>query len=610
MTAVSSPLNGRALNAQGSTAGNKTTWDYVRPHSQERSKASFSKPFSPSNQPFSDSKLDSPAQIIPGSNNDRPPQDNTVPLGYDLSAFTAGPQIPLEAAPNVDPTYLSPYRHGGPRAAQSDLSRSGSEPDSLIELYGRPRSGVEGMDHGDQTNNRDLFYLDDEDPERSRWIHRDKLALIESQEMREAGIKLPPPGRSSSKSNGTRAHHREASREPSRDRYRNGVHSNDLGPEDANIQRSHPEAEKRPDGTQEPDVQTTEDVSAEPYPETIYAPPYRQQGLRVSSSRIPVPKSSALPLPQGSTEKQALFPRKRGTSGNWSGGDEDGIAYNKTRSRSHSVGSQALLDDGEAVNGNSDHSGHTANIESPSISPTKRQISKSGQSTSTSARKATNALRNASDPQKSRSPPTITSRSSPSQRPKSRSGLESRPATAINRPEGEAPWLATMYKPDPRLPPEQQLLPTHAKRLQQEREGVPGSRGSGLGSVLDEDVGHFAAPTADGLQMPSSSPEANIGRDEKKGSSHEPAWPLKGTPTKESGSPVSGVVDHGGYSTIPKMQSAPSPTAGPTQSPKVGQKSLQPHPQQAKVSEDKESGKEKEREGRKKEGSCACCVVM
>lgn len=35
----------------------------------------------------------------------------------------------------------------------------------------------------------------------------------------------------------------------------------------------------------------------------------------------------------------------------------------------------------------------------------------------------------------------------------------------LNRPEGDPPWLATMFKPDPRLPPEQQMLPTHAKRL-------------------------------------------------------------------------------------------------------------------------------------------------
>lgn len=39
----------------------------------------------------------------------------------------------------------------------------------------------------------------------------------------------------------------------------------------------------------------------------------------------------------------------------------------------------------------------------------------------------------------------------------------------INRPEGEPPWLATMYKPDPHLPPDEQMLPTHAKRLEEDR---------------------------------------------------------------------------------------------------------------------------------------------
>ena len=518
--------------------------------------------------------------------------------------------------PNVDLTYLSPYKSGGIRAAHSDLSRSGSEPDSLIELYGRPRSRVDSMDHGDQTDTRDLFYLDDEDPERSRWIHRDKLAMIESQEMREAGIKLPRPGRSSSKSNGTRVNHRESSREPSRDRHRNGLHNNDLDPEDAKFQRIHrleSEDERHPNGTQESEVQTTEDTSPEPYLATNSAPSYRQPGLRASSSRIPVPKSSGLPVPQGNTERQGAVPRKRGTSGNWSVGDDDGVAYNKTRSRSHSVGSQVLLDDGEPASGNTDQSARTANHDSPSTSPTKRQISKVGQSpSSTSARKATNALRNASDSQKPRSPPTTAPRSSPGQRPKSRSGPESRPATAINRPEGEAPWLATMYKPDPRLPPEQQLLPTHAKRLQQEREGGPNSTGpgSGWGSAPDDNSGRLTVHTSDGQKLPpsSSSPEANVAKDEKERSTQEPAWPLKGSPMKENGSPVSGVNDHGGYSTIPKMPSTSTPPVGPSQSPKVGQRPLQPQSEQAKDLKEKE--KEKDKGGRKKEGGCACCVVM
>lgn len=537
-------------------------------------------------------------------------------MGHDESEFTAGPQISSKAVPNVGPSYLSPYNPGALRAAHSDLSRSGSEPDSLIELYGRPRSRVDSMDHGDQTDVRDMFYFDDEDPERSRWIHRDKLALIESQEMREAGIKIPRPARSSSKSNGTRVHHRDSSREPSRDRYRNGLHSNDPDSEEAKVQRLHQqerEDEKRPNGSQESDVQITEDTSPEPYLATNSAPPYRQQGLRVSSSRIPVPKSSALPVPQGNTEKQAVFPRKRGTSGNWSGGDEDGIAYNKTRNRSHSVGSQILLDDGEVVNGNTDHSAQTPNHDSPSTSPTKRQVSKAGRPSSASARKATNAIRNASDSQKTRSPPTTASRSSPGQRPKSRSGLESRPATAINRPEGEAPWLATMYKPDPRLPPEQQLLPTHAKRLQQEREAGHDSRGSGSGSGSGpdhDDAGNLAVRTGDGLQPPPSSLEANPEKAEKERLNHEPAWPLKWSPTKENGSPVGGLNDHGGYSTIPKMKSTPTPPVGPSQSPKLGQRPSQPQSQQTKMLEEKEKEKDKGMEGQKKEGGCACCIVM
>lgn len=538
-------------------------------------------------------------------------RDQSITLGHDESEFTAGPQIPSKAVPNVGPSYLSPYKTSALRAAHSDLSRSGSEPDSLIELYGRPRSMVDSMDHGDQTDIRDLFYLDDEDPERARWIHRDKLALIESQEMREAGIKIPRPARSSSKSNGTRVHHRDSSRELSRDRYTNGLQSNDPDSEEAKVQRLHlqeGEDEKRLNGSRESDGQVTEETSPDPYLATTSGPSYRQQGLRVSSSRIPVPKSSALPVPQGNTEKQAVFPRKRGTSGNWSGGDEDGIAYNKTRKRSHSVGSQVLLDDVEAVNGNTDHSAQTANHGNPSISPTKRQIGKAGRPSSTGARKATNAIRNASDSQKSRSPPTTASRSSPGQRPKSRSGLESRPATAINRPEGEAPWLATMYKPDPRLPPEQQLLPTHAKRLQQEREVDPDSRGSGSGSGLGpdhDDAGNSVGRTGDGLQPPPSSLEAKVEKIEK-----EPAWPLKWSPTKENGSPIGGLNDHGGHSTIQKLRSTPTPPVGPSQSPKLGQRPSQPQSQQAKMLEEKGKAKDKGMEGQKKEGGCACCIVM
>lgn len=433
------------------------------------------------------------------------------------------------------------------------------------------------MDNGDQM--KAPFYFDDEDPEHSRWIHRDKLALIESHEMQEAGIKLPRSGRATSKSNGTRAPLREPLREPSReqsrDRYGNGPQDHEVDIEGTKFQRplkNDDESERKSGDIPGPEILKSE-TSIEPLFSTTNSPIiYRQQGMRSSSSRIPVPKSIPLPLPQGITDRHALSQRKRGASGNWGGGDEEGIFYGKTRSRSQSVGSQVLLDDGDLV-------------ESPSASPTKHQAGKGGPSPSTgNARKATNALRNASDPQKSRPTPSTTYKPPPSQRPKSRSGLEPRPATAVNRPEGDPPWLATMYKPDPRLPPEQQLLPTHAKRMQQERK-------TGSGSTFDGDFGPLAAHTHDGLQIlpPSSLPAE---KDEmEKPATPEPGWPLKSLPNKENGSPGTAGTDHGGYSTIPKVQSSPNPAAGVGSTPRVTQQLQQQQP------------------GKASRG-CPCCVVM
>lgn len=101
-------------------------------------------------------------------------------------------------------------------------------------------------------------------------------------------------------------------------------------------------------------------------------------------------------------------------------------------------------------------------------------------------------------------------RSMSAQRPKSRAGLETRPPTAVNRPEGEPPWLATMYKPDPRLPPDQQLLPTHAKRMQQRDEAMRAAKTNGTDGYSDGNIngssgaGHDPVPlavhTKDGLR--------------------------------------------------------------------------------------------------------------
>ncbi|KAI5285277.1 hypothetical protein KEM54_000696 [Ascosphaera aggregata] len=44
-------------------------------------------------------------------------------------------------------------------------------------------------------------------------------------------------------------------------------------------------------------------------------------------------------------------------------------------------------------------------------------------------------------------------------------------------PTGDPPWLASSFRPDPRLPPEQQILPTHAKRMLQEQWEKEGKSG-------------------------------------------------------------------------------------------------------------------------------------
>lgn len=546
---------------------------------------SFSKSVSAERLPLPEGKFEASVQTTDRATSNLQPEEKCAPFRNEETQ-TLGPPNSSRPHFNPDPFHLSPYKQSGLRAVQTDLTRSASEPDSLLDLYGRPRSHVESMDNGDQIDTKEPFYLEDEDPEHSRWIHRDKLALIESHEMQEAGIKLPlRSGRATSKSNGTRAPLRDPSREQSRDRYRNGLPEHELDIEGTKFQmplKKDDKGEISPGDILGPEVQKSEETSSEPLISTISSSiTYRQQGTRSSSSRIPVPKSSPLPLPQGSLDRHAPSQRKGGASGNWGGGEEEGVFYDKTRSRSQSVGSQVLLDDGDLV-------------ESPSTSPTKRQAGKLGPSPSSSnARKATNALRNASDPQKSRLTPSTTCKPPPSQGPKSRSGLEPRPATAVNRPEGDPPWLATMYKPDPRLPPEQQLLPTHAKRMQQERETGFGS-GSGSGSTFDSDFGPLAVHTHEGLQL---SPHSFLPIEKDgigKPATPEPGWPLKSLTNKENGSPSAAGTDHGGYSTIPKVQNSPKLAAGTVSTPRVTKQQQQQQQQQPK----------------KASGGCPCCVVM
>ena len=110
-----------------------------------------------------------------------------------------------EYAPNTRPPYSRIEELGQQEGA---LSRSGSEPDSLLDLYRHNASNGNVSSHGvDSDIPENMWKPEQEDPE--GWIHRDKLAKIESEELQAAGINL---------ANARRQYSRSGRRGTSRDR--------------------------------------------------------------------------------------------------------------------------------------------------------------------------------------------------------------------------------------------------------------------------------------------------------------------------------------------------------------------------------------------------------
>ena len=471
----------------------------------------------------------------------------------DLSSFKLG--IPQTVPPPEHS--LEPIESLRPKFPGGDLSRNGSEADSLIDLY--QQSKLNGTVHAQALD------MDDLEP----WIHRDKLTIIEMQEYRDRGMEIPPE----------LLERAEMDRELPPDSEFNGFHDQMAMTDGDEARYSDEDSADSDEGANDRftpyDPRTAEEIAQNPYEDDLSRPVYQQHHLRASSSRIPLATSSPLPISAEQIERSTPLPRKRGASGNW---DEDGLAYGKVRSRSHSMGSQILLDDSSNEN---------AGPGSP-LSQASASKSKATRGTAPSlglgTKKAPTTPRIASG---TKARATSSQKGSPAQRPGTRSGNEDRPRTAVNRPEGDPPWLATMYKPDPRLPPDQQILPTHAKRLMQEQWEKEGE----AGSMFDRDFTPLAVNT-DEQPRPQQLPEAEA-------SGLEPGWPLK-PPTKPSTPEPSKAssIEHAGYSTIPKIQSNPSIAAGSGSRPQ-GQEQAVPMEQM----------ETEEAEGKKSKG-CGCCSVM
>ncbi|RMY44291.1 hypothetical protein D0863_16236, partial [Hortaea werneckii] len=362
--------------------------------------------------------------------------------------------------------------------------------------------------------------------EESAWIHRDKLAEIEIREMEEAGIHVRQSRRSESRGPADRRQERGSSRSMSRSElYRRGSRDRGDG-EDEGDEGEEPtlsphyasfdefsrrkrvstipavedeeEAEEaaaaaaayeqRPfDHNLDSDFRTPEEIEAE-------RAAHRQRITRPSTSRLPVSKVSPVPVPQTVIGRDSPLPRSRNGSGAWSGHWDD--QHYARRARSGSVGSQVMLDDPAADTTAATYPTYysssrptSSHLHEASHHPRKARVPSKPGPTSASSRKVSNTTTTASGgagtsrPGSSSKPRQLsTNRQRPASSHKKTSPGRDRPSTTTsqnpNRPEGEAPWIAGMYKPDPRLPQDQQMLPTHAKRMMLEQQAKAGGGGS------------------------------------------------------------------------------------------------------------------------------------
>ena len=465
-------------------------------------------------------------------------------------------------------------------------SRSESEADSLLDLYsGTHKSGDAKSRRSDLDVPENMYRRERDDPE--GWIHRDKLAKIESEELQAAGINL-----GNSRRNVGRGQKVSTKRDaPGVEAYKSPVQA---AHNDKRQRVASPVTEEAELQDQDQwDLRSPKEITAESTP---VSPAYSNPVLRKTGSRIPILTSSPLPIPQDRVERDTPLPRKRTMSGSLS---PDGpFMASGTRHRRNSAGSQALLDE---VDGNPGSPSSPAVPESPGQSSSPIKVRNTTSPSSASVRKNTPHARKVSATPKSGTLHITTS--SPGQRPGTRSGEVDRPRTAVNRPEGDPPWLATMYKPDPRLPPDQQIIPTHARRQQQAQWNEEGA----IPVTYGRDFTPLSVRPAEEQPTPIKPVAPALTPPEK--ADDNTAWPLKSMPSgrsTDSGRAGTSGSTTGGYSTMPKIASPPVGVGSPKlsssiQSPRIPNAPPQRMPEQRPEVNEKE---EKVSKG------CGCCLVM
>ncbi|KAI9889254.1 MAG: hypothetical protein M1814_005629 [Vezdaea aestivalis] len=537
-----------------------------------RSPTSVQRPWEPQSPPNSQ-KLDASTHF----QRTRSPSQNQQIAGSQLDNSTHTSN--LKPSNPVDSSYLQPSRVNTLGRKDSNISTGGSEGDSLLDMYGNTPTNrsATSMDQQHTIAASGGIKVPIAGPEvenSSRWIHRDKLARIESRELREAGIHIGPQSRSTSRQMRPRSR--------SRERVTNGTlsplpaspHTPNNYREDPRLPRHTsplPTDEDAEDAATSFDLRLPEEAAADPHEDGGRAANfYRTPSAKQSFSRIPLSTSSPIPIPQDYIARNA--PLQRTGSNGWSGEDE---LFGRSRSRSHSIDSQVLLNDDPSTY---------------SSSPSKKGILPKPRKTSA----------NRTPIPKTRSRSTTTRDASSGSRPGTRSGETPPGSSSSRRPEGDPPWLAHTYAPDPRLPQDQQLLPTVAKRLKQEQWEREGK----VGSVYDREFNPLALqPEFAGMHDENLIDGQQNGNGGIKPQTIEaPAggvdldWPLKSPKSPASvGRPGTSGTDHGGYKTMPTI------AASPKVKDPFGSKTLQP----IRVQEPSE---DEPADAKAKKG--CCCVIM
>ncbi|KAF2156736.1 hypothetical protein K461DRAFT_289117 [Myriangium duriaei CBS 260.36] len=428
------------------------------------------------------------------------------------ATYSAHAQSALGGAPWERPTHAEKMESA--RFYTSSQNRSSSRSRSrksrgLSEIYDNGYdSRRSSSDHSDLSANagRKGDSRPAEQPnsvDDSAWIHRDKLAQIESKEMQEAGLRV----RQSSSKN-LRSRSKPDSRSASRTSNKRRESLDDRTTATAHAGASDdlhvPPLPINTNGLIE-----TSGFGFEDADETTSPADPHYSANRPNTSRIPLSKKSPVPLSSTYTERDSPLVRSRNGSLALSTSPDLGKLGKNDQPRSQSLGSPKMLEQAGIPSLNKPQSrpvsAHLANSphlhDSSDSAAASTPKSRHGRTASLNVRKSADGRSGSLSKARVVSDGSV--KDSPnSARPKSRGRPHS-----IHRPEGEAPWIATMYKPDPMLPPDQQILPTHAKKIMQEQWAKEGKTGDAYDRNFNQlntndPTGGRAAPAATRAKSP------------------------------------------------------------------------------------------------------------